>query len=99
MTDLQTELAIFSTIITGLMSMLGLWMKDTLKQQRLYIAQLNARVMTLEQREQEREERIEDLEVDNKLLRFRLVRALGELAKSNPALAKALGETGEFEVG
>ena len=99
MTDSQAVLAILSTVITGVMGMLGLWVRDTLKQQRLYIGQLNARVMTLERREQEREKRIEHLEADNKLLRFRLGKALDELAKSNPALAKALDETGKFKVG
>lgn len=99
MTDIQAVLAILSTVITGVMGMLGLWVRDTLKQQRAHITELNHRIDILEGREIEREQQVRRLIEENGMLRFRLGRALSELAKSNPELAKALGETGEFKVG
>lgn len=99
MTDIQAVLTILSAVVTSIMGLLGFWIRDVLKQQRAHIAELNGRIETLEGREIERERQVRRLIEENGMLRFRLGRALSELAKSNPELAKALGETGEFKVG
>lgn len=97
MTDLQAILAILSTVITSIMGLLGLWMREVLKQQRAYIEELNERIKAGEKREAKLETRVAQLERENNLLGFRLGKALVELGKQNPALAKALSETGEFK--
>ncbi len=94
MTDTQALLAIISTVISGMVGMIAFWMREAIAHQKAYITQLNLRVATLESREQEREKRIEHLESENKLLTFRLKRAINELTKLNPDTAKVLGETG-----
>jgi len=93
MTDTQALLAIVSTVISGILGMIAFWMREAIAHQKAYITQLNSRVATLERREQERERRIEHLESENKLLTFRLRKAINELAKLNPDVAKVLGET------
>jgi septal ring factor EnvC (AmiA/AmiB activator) len=97
MTDIQAILAILSTVITSIMGLLGLWMRDVLKQQRAHIEELNQRIDTLEGREREQATQLVKLVETNSMLRFRLSKALAELSKTNPTLAKALGETGEFK--
>ncbi len=97
MTDLQAILAILSTVITSIMALLGVWMREILKQQRAYIEELNERIKAGEKREAKLETRMAQLESENKLAAFRLGKALAELAKQNPDLAKALSETGEFK--
>ena len=93
MTDTQALLAIVSTVISGILGMIAFWMREAIAHQKAYITHLNSRVATLERREQEREKRIEHLESENKLLTFRLRRAISELTKLNPSAAKVLGET------
>lgn len=99
MTDIQAALAIISTALTGMVSLFGFWARAALRQQTEHITDLNKRIATLEKREEARELRIQHLEAENTMLRFRLSRALSELSKTNPALAKVLGDTGEFNVG